>query len=671
MHNNTLLILLSASLVLFGCSKSESIIDTDKTAKAEASIVKMSSEEVFVSDAVKAHNKKIKQYLDFDNKDDYISANRGFIATLNDSKIKNANGTLSYDIGAFDFIKGEAPDSVNPSLWRQSELAAKHGLFQVTKGIYQVRNFDLSNISFIRGKTGWIVVDPLITKEPAAAAYTLIKQELGDIPISAVIFTHSHIDHFGGVRGLVNEDDIANGVRIIAPQNFSVETVSENILAGNQMARRATYMFGSLLPRSPTGSVGVGLGPAISTGVSGLLNPTDVITHTGEKLTIDGLEFEFILALGAEAPAEFMFYIPEYQAFCQAEIINHTLHNLYTPRGAKVRDGRIWSKYIDEAIVMFGHKTDVSFGSHHWPTWGQKASINLWEGQRDLYRYIHDQTLRFANHGYTMQEIPDLLEMPDGIAKSFANRDYYGTLSHNSKAQYNLYYGYFDGNPANLNPLGPTEEGKKFVEYIGGAANVINKAQADFDKGEFRYAATALNHVVFAEPENQNAANLLAKTYQQMAYMAESGSWRNFYLTAASELKNGILDLPSPRTAGPDMVRAVPLDLFFDTMAVKLNAEKAKNKTWRFNFQITDTEEKALLILSNGTLHHRMNTIDPDATATIKMTRAALDQMSLKAKTFAELREEGIADFEGNPLALKSFFGMLDEFEFWFEIVRP
>ena len=671
MHNNTLLILLSASLVLFGCSKSESIIDADKTAKVEASIVKISSEEVFVSDAVKAHNKKIKQYLDFDNKDDYISANRGFIATLNDSKIKNTDGSLSYDVSAFDFIKGEAPDSVNPSLWRQSELAAKHGLFEVTKGIYQVRNFDLSNISFIRGKTGWIVVDPLITKEPAAAAYTLIKQELGELPISAVIFTHSHIDHFGGVRGLVNEDDIANGVRIIAPQNFSVETVSENILAGNQMARRATYMFGSLLPRSPTGSVGVGLGSAISAGVPGLLYPTDVISHTGEKLTIDGLEFEFILALGAEAPAEFMFYIPEYQAFCQAEIINHTLHNLYTPRGAKVRDGRIWSKYIDEAIVMFGDKTEVSFGSHHWPTWGQEASVKLWEGQRDLYRYIHDQTLRLANHGYTMHEIPDLLEMPDGIAKSFANRDYYGTLSHNSKAQYNLYYGYFDGNPANLNPLGPTEEGKKFVEYMGGAANVINKAQADFDKGEFRYAATALNHVVFAEPENQNAANLLAKTYQQMAYMAESGSWRNFYLTAASELQSGILDLPPPRTAGPDMVRAVPLDLFFDTMAVKLNAEKAKNKTWRFNFQITDKEEKALLILSNGTLHHRMNTTDPDATATIKMTRAALDQMSLKTKTFAELREEGSADFEGNPLALKSFFGMLDEFEFWFEIVRP
>ncbi len=666
-----LIIVLSATLIILGCSKNNDTSDLDKQSKAEALVALDDLKEIFVSDSVKAHNKKIKQYLDFDNKDDYEAAERGFIATLEETKILNDNGVPAYDIGAFDFIKGDAPDSVNPSLWRQGELTSKHGLFKVMDGIYQVRNFDLSNISFIRGKTGWIVVDPLITGKPAKAAYELVKRELGDIPISAVVYTHSHADHFGGVRGLISEEDVANGVRIIAPLNFTLETVSESILAGNQMSRRASYMFGSLLPRSPTGSVGVGLGPAISSGQLGMITPTDEIGHTGQKMTIDGIEFEFLLALGAEAPSEFMFYLPEFKAFCQAEIINHTLHNLYTPRGAKVRDGRIWSKYIDEAIVMFGDKTDVSFGSHHWPTWGQEATVKLWEGQRDIYRFIHDQTLRHANHGYTMHEIPELLNMPDGIAKSFANRDYYGTLSHNSKAQYQLYFGYFDGNPANLDPLSPVDEGKKFVEYMGGASNVIDKAQADFDKGEFRFAATALNHVVFAEPDNQTAADLLAKTYQQLAYMAESGSWRNFYLTAASELQNGIMDLPTPKPGGPDLVRAVPLDLFFDTMAVKLDSAKAKDKKWRFNFQITDTGENALLILSNGTLHHRMDVTDPDATATIKMTRAALDQMSLKIKTFGELREEGIADFEGNPLALKSFFGMLDEFEFWFEIVRP
>lgn len=662
------LIILSTAIILVGCSKS----DAPKDARSDSQrVAKTDSEKPFVSNAVIAHNNKLKKFLDFNNTTDYDYANKGFIATLDDPRILNADGELAYDIGAFDFMTGDAPDSVNPSLWRQGELTAKHGLFKVTDGIYQVRNFDLSNISFIRGKSGWIVVDPLINKEPAAAALALVQRELGDIPVSAVIYTHSHLDHFGGVRGLISEADVAKGVRVIAPEGFTRETVSENILAGNQMARRASYMFGSLLPRSPTGSVGVGLGPAISTGVAGMINPTDEITRTGEKLTIDGLEFEFIMALGAEAPSEFMFYIPEYKAFCQAEIINHTLHNLYTPRGAKVRDGRIWSKYIDEAIVMFGDKTEVSFGSHHWPVWGQAESVALWEGQRDLYRYIHDQTLRHANHGYTMHEIPDLLEVPDGIAKSFANRGYYGTVSHDSKAQYQLYYGYFDGNPANLDPLSPVDEGTKFVEYMGGSANVIAKAQADFDKGEFRYAATALNHVVFAEPKNQEAANLLASTYQQLAYMAESGSWRNFYLSAASELKHGVMDLPTPRTNGVDIVRAVPLDLFFDTMAVKLNGPKAAEKNWRFNFQLTDTGEKALLILSNGTLHHRMNTTDPDATATLKMTRSALDQLSMKTKTFGELAKEGSASFEGDPLALRSFFGMLDDFEFWFEIVRP
>jgi len=665
-------ILLFSSLILFSaCSKSEKISDADKLALAEAQMAQADAEKPFVSDAVIAHNNKIKKYLDFDNKNDFENASRGFIATLENTKIVNSEGMPAYDIGAFDFIKGPVPDSVNPSLWRQGELIAKHGLFKVSDGIYQVRNFDLSNITFVKGKTGWIVIDPLITKEPAAAAYELVKQELGDIPVSAVIYTHSHIDHFGGVRGLISEDDVANGVRVIAPKDFTLETVSENILAGNQMARRASYMFGSLLPRSPTGSVGVGLGPAISSGLAGMINPTDEVTHTGEKLIIDGLEFEFILALGAEAPSEFMFYIPEYKAFCQAEIINHNLHNLYTPRGAKVRDGRIWSKYIDEAIVLYGEKTDVSFGSHHWPTWEQNEVIEFWTGQRDLYRYIHDQTLRQANHGYTMHEIPDLLDVPDGIAKAFANRGYYGTVSHNSKAQYQLYYGYFDGNPANLDPLSPVAEGKKFVEYMDGSENVINKAQQDFDNGEFRFAATALNHVVFAEPDNQAASDLLAKTYQQLAYMAESGSWRNFYLTAASELKNGIMDLPTPRTGGPDIVRAVPLDLFFDTMAVKLNGPKAADKNWRFNFQLTDTGENAVLIVSNGTLHHRMNTTDPDANATLKMTRNALDQLSMKTKTFAQLAKSGEASVEGNPLALRSFFGLLDDFEFWFEIVRP
>lgn len=649
--------------LLLGCEDSNTSSKTDPI-QAEYSTTA-------VSDAVKAANRHVSDYLDFSDRTDFELADRGFIASLDDTLITQENGAPVYNFGAYGFLDEDAPDSVNPSLWRQSQLAAKHGLYEVVPGIYQVRGFDLSNITFIQGDTGWIVVDPLISKETAAAAKKLVDQELGKRPVSAVIFTHSHVDHYGGVRGLISEEDVESGVDVIAPKNFVIESVSESILAGNAMARRASYMFGSLLPKDAEHQVGVGLGQAISSGTPGLIYPTIDVTETGQTLTLDGIEMEFILALEAEAPSEFMFYMPKYKAFCQAEIINHTLHNMYTPRGAKVRDGRRWSQYIDEAIVMFGEKTDVTFGSHHWPIWGQEAAVDLWEGQRDLYRYIHDQTVRLANSGYTMHEIPEQLSLPDGIAKKFANRDYYGTVSHNSKAQYQLYFGYFDGNPANLNPLGPVDESVKYVEYMGGANSVLEKAREDFQDGEFRFAATVLNHLVFAEAHNQDAASLLADTYTQLAYMAESGSWRNFYLTGASELRNGILDLPTPRTSSPDTVKAVPLNLYFDLLAVRLNAEKAVGKDMTINFEITDTGEQAVLILSNGTLHHRMGQVDDEAKATLKLTRAGLDALNMKTKDIATLRKEGALKITGNSLALRTFFGLIEEPEFWFEIVRP
>jgi len=559
------------------------------TAPTESVTPPVSKQDVFVSDAVKSANKAVADYLDFSDRRDFERANQGFIATFDDTAITMPDGSPVYDFGAHDFVKGEAPDSVNPSLWRQSELNALHGLFKVTDGIYQVRNFDLSNITFIEGETGWIVVDPLITKEVVERAKALVDRELGERPVSAVIFTHSHIDHYGGVRGLISEADVEAGVEVIAPREFVRESVSESILAGNAMARRASYMFGSLLPKDAAHQVGVGLGQAISSGTPGLVRPTLDVTHTGQKLMVDGIEMEMILALESEAPAEFMFYMPKYKAFCQAEVINHTLHNMYTPRGAKVRDGRRWSQYIDEAVYLYGDKTDVSFGSHHWPVWGSEDVIELWEGQRDLYRFIHDQTVRLANQGYTMHEIPELLDMPDGIARQFANRGYYGTISHNSKAQYQLYYGYFDGNPANLHPLPPVDDAKKTIDYMGGADAVLEKARTDFDQGEFRYVASVLNKLVFAEPDNERAAKLLADTYRQMAYTAESGSWRNFFLTGASELENGILNLPTPRTSSPDTVSAVPLDLYFDLLAVRLDAAKAAKKDRDVNFVITDT----------------------------------------------------------------------------------
>lgn len=657
----TLSMSLGAVLLFWACSADVSKTETKTPATQDTG---------FVSDAVKQANADVAKYLNFTDQTDFELAGRGFIASFPDGVIEDEDGGPAYDYGVYDFLAGDAPDTVNPSLWRQSQLNAKHGLFEVVDGIYQVRGYDLSNITFIRGDTGWIVVDPLISKETAKRSLDLVNQELGERPISAVIYTHSHADHFGGVRGIISYEDVDNGTEIIAPVGFVRETVSENVLAGNAMGRRASYMFGGLLPRSPEGQVGVGLGQAISTGTPGMIRPTIIVDHTGQTETIDGVEMNFILTLGAEAPAEFMFYLPKYKAFCQAEIINRTLHNMYTPRGAKVRDGRLWSQYIDQAVYMFADKTDVSFGSHHWPTWGTEEVTVFWERQRDLYRYIHDQTLRLANQGYTMHEIPDALDLPDGIAKSFYNRGYYGTVSHNSKAQYQLYFGYFDGNPANLDPLGPVDAGKKFVAYMGGAENVIAKAREDFDRGEFRFAATALNHVVFADPENQEAANLLADIYAQLGYMAESGSWRDFYLTGAQELRNGVAELPTPDTSSLDMVRALPLDLFFDLMAVRLNGPKAAKKDRKLNFVISDTGETALLFVSNGTLHYRMGHSD-DKAPTFNIESEALVELNAKLKTSGELMKEGRVKIDGNPLAVKGFFDLIEEPEYWFEIVRP
>lgn len=606
--------------------------------------------------------------LDFSDVRDFERARRGYLGTLDTLPIPGGEGSPlpAFDPESFDFLKGDRPDTVHPALWRQSQLNAMHGLFEVTDGIYQVRGYDLSNISFIRGDTGWIVVDPLITRETAAAALQLINDTLGERPVSAVIFTHSHVDHYGGVRGVVPE---GADIPIIAPANFVLESVSENVLAGNAMSRRASYMFGRLLPKGPTAMVGAGLGPGISSGTPGILAPTLDITEDFETHFVDGVEIEFMLTQGAEAPSEFMFYLPKSRAFMQAEIINHTLHNLYTPRGAKVRDGRLWSTYIDTAIQRYAGQTDVSFGSHHWPVWGEEDVRELWSGQRDLYRVIHDQTVRLANMGHTINEIPDLIQMPDSVASSFANRDYYGTVSHNSRAQYNLYFGFFDGNPANLDPLTPAEEGRQFVDYAGGADVVMRRAAADMKSGDLKQASTALNYLVFADPKNQAAADALADVYTQMAYAAESGPWRNFYLTGAQELRGGIAGLPVPTSANADTIRAVPLTMIFDLMAVRLNPDKTKNGR-AINMILTDTDETAHLFVSGGALHHRMGVTDETA-PTLTIARADFDRILLKDTNMAKLLLSGKAKLSGNPIKVAAFFAQIEEPPFWFEIVRP
>jgi len=482
------------------------------------------------TDFTKKSNEQLLNYLDFKNKTDYENAKKGFIATIEAGIINQENGGFSYSMKQFDFLKGNTPNEANPSLWRQSELNAINGLFKVTENIYQIRGFDLANMTLIKGNTGWIIIDPLTVPATARAAMQLVKKELGDFPVKAVLFTHSHIDHFAGVKGVITEEQAKSGnVKIVAPEGFFEHSISENVMAGNAMTRRATYMYGLLLKKNAKGSFGSGLGTTTAQGESGIVEPNDIISKLdGENRTIDGVKIEFIYTPESEAPSEMMFYFPQYKAMCQSENLSHTLHNLYTLRGAQVRNGQKWSKYIDETIAKWGDKVEVSFGSHHWPTWGNKNIVPYWEKQRDTYRFIHDQTLRLANQGYTPKEIAEMLVLPDNLGKEFYNRSYYGTVKHNIKAQYQLYFGWFDGNPANLDPLTPTESGKKFVEFMGGAKNVISMSKKSFDKGEYRWVAEVMNKLVFAEPKNQDARNLLADAYEQLGYQAESGPWRNF-----------------------------------------------------------------------------------------------------------------------------------------------
>lgn len=614
---------------------------------------------------------KADPVLDFSNNVDFTSAERGFIATI-DGPILDVSGKVVYDPSAYVFLKSGAPASANPSLWRQSQLNAKHGLFEVVDGIYQVRGFDLSNMTLIRGETGWIVIDPLITRETASAALALANKELGSRPVVAVVLTHSHLDHYGGIRGIISDKDLAAGkIQIIAPQGFTRETVAENILAGNQMARRAGYMFGSFLPKTAHGHIGSGLGQGISVGHSGFIPPTHTITHTGETLNIDGIDMVFQMAPGAEAPEEFMFYLPGFKAFCQAEEMNRNQHNLLTPRGAQARNGLKWAKHIDKTIQMFGDKIDVSFGSHHWPTWGNAAVIDFYEKQRDTYRYIHDQTLRLANHGQTMTEIAEQIKLPKSLASEFYNRGYYGATNFNSKAQYQFYYGWFDGNPAHLNPLPPEPEAKKMVEYMGGATTILEKADQDFKDGEYRFVATALNYLVFAEPDNIKAKNLLAKTYTRLGYQAESGPWRDFYLTGAQELTTPLLKDVVINTSNPDMIANLPLDLFFDLMAVRLNGPKAEGLDMKVNFAFTDTGDEAALHLKHSVLNTRMGQQYTGADATITLSRADLNRIILKQTSFAALMKQGDVKVDGSLLKLRKFMSLQDDFDYWFNIVTP
>ncbi len=667
MKINQLIIALATMAVAAACSQ-------DATEQASSPTVSADpiTEFTTASDATKQANSALQAYLPFEDTRDFENAQRGLIATLETGKVMTADGDVSYDTTQFDFLEGDAPDTVNPSLWRQSKLNAMDGLYEVGEGIYQVRGIDLANMSFIRGDSGWIVVDPLTMKETAEAGLALLRENVEDLPVSAVIITHSHADHFGGVKGVVSEEDVESGrVEIIAPEHFFEESVNENLMAGNHMTRRALYMYGNLLPKSPEGTVGSGLGTTTARGTFTIMEPTIEITTTPTRLQVDGIEMVFMNTPGAEAPAELMFYMPEKKAFCQAEEINHTLHNLLTLRGAKVRSGLKWSKYIHEAIELFGDDVEISFGSHHWPTWGNAEIVEFWKVQRDTYRYIHDEVLRLANHGYTLHEVAEEISLPDSLAKSFASRGYYGSLNHDAKAQYQLYFGYFTGNPADLYELPPDQAGVKFVEYMGGSDNVIAKSKQDFDNGEYRWAATALNHVVFAEPDNTNARQLLANVYTQLGYQSESGPWRNFFLTGAKELVDGVNALPVPSTSSADVVKNLGLETYLDFLGVSLNHPEAAGRIITLNFTMPDRDERFVVYIENGVLNYTLGTQVEDADATVSIDRDLLDSINLGETTITDAIQAGDVVINGDADKFMEFLGLLDRFELWFNIVTP
>jgi alkyl sulfatase BDS1-like metallo-beta-lactamase superfamily hydrolase len=626
------------------------------------------------SEATIETNRDMAASLAWPDDQDFASAQRGFIGRPQNTIIRDASGKVVWNMDQFAYqaLDAPAPDTVNPSLWRQARLNSHYGLFKVADRIYQVRGYDLSNLSIIEGDTGYIVVDPLITAEVAKAAMELVYEHLARKPVVAVIYSHSHADHFGGVKGVVDEEAVKSGeVRIIASEGFMDFDVSENILAGNAMTRRASYMFGSLLPKDASGLVDSGLGKATSSGSVTLIQPTDILTADDDKMTIDGVIFEFMNTPFAEAPAEMMFYLPQMKAFYAAEEANATLHNLYTLRGAQVRDAKLWSRYIHDALDVIDEDTEVLFGGHHWPRWGYNNITDYLGKQGDAYKYIHDQTLRLANHGYTMTEIAEMIELPDSLARAWFNRGYYGSVNHNAKAVYQKYLGWFDGNPANIHPWPRTSSARKYVEYMGGSDAVLEKARQAFSDNEYRWVVEVVNHVVFAEPDNVEARSLQADALEQLGYQAESGQWRNFYLTGASELRNGVFQGDAPRTVRRDFISALSLDSFFDYMGVKLNGPNAADKNLIFNFNFTDSGARYRITVANGVLNYKAATQSPDADAMISLSRQGLVALALLGRPPASLIENGVISVEGNTGALEEMMSLFDSFEFWFNIVTP
>ncbi|HLS00186.1 MBL fold metallo-hydrolase [Mycolicibacillus parakoreensis] len=616
--------------------------------------------------AIAAAHRRHHATLPLHDTADFADADRGFLAALEPGVVTDADGRVVWDNDAYAFLAGPAPTSVHPSLWRQCRLTARQGLYEVVPGIYQVRGLDLSNVTFVETDTGVVVIDPLICTEVAAAALGLYRAHRGDRPVRAVIYTHSHVDHFGGVHGVTTADDVDAGrVAVLAPEGFVEHAVAENVYAGTAMARRATYMYGTALTRGPHGQVGCGLGQATSTGHVGLIVPTVTITATGQTHTVDGVDIEFQLAPGTEAPAEMHFYFPGYRALCMAENATHNLHNLVTLRGALVRDPHRWARYLTEAIERFADRTDVLFASHHWPTWGGPRITEFLGLQRDLYAYLHDQTLRLINRGYTGAEIAEDLTLPPALERAWHARGYYGSVSHNVKAVYQRYMGWFDGNPARLWPHPPQALATRYVAAMGGPQRVVELARAAVDDGDFRWAATLLDHVVFTEPDHAEARSLYADTLEQLGYGAENATWRNFFLSGAAELRDGTAGTAT--AADSAGLRAqLTVDQIFDAVAIRVNGPRAFDLDLTIDVTLTDPPVTHRLRLRNAVLTHRVAAADSTpAQATI----VAADRGALLAAVTGTATD-GVR-LDGDAEAVARLLGVLDAPDPDFAIVTP
>jgi alkyl sulfatase BDS1-like metallo-beta-lactamase superfamily hydrolase len=620
--------------------------------------------------ATQAANQSIAARLPIQEQADFENARRGFLARIEGDAIRDAEGRAIWPIKDYAAFEGPAPESVNPSLWRQAQLVNMQGLFEVMDGIYQVRGYDISVMTVIRGETGWIVVDPLLSAETAAAALDLVNQTLGKRPVTGVIYSHSHGDHFGGVRGVIDEGDArARAVPIIAPNGFTAATVAENLMAGNAMTRRAELMFGNHLPIDAQGQVSIGLGPGLSSGTIGLIRPTEELGTGVTQRTIDGILFDFVDAGETEAPAEFMFYLPQFNALCTTEVVTTTMHNALTPRGARVRDLARWSEVIDEVLQAYG-TSSVVFASHGWPTWGTENVAEHLRSQRDTYRYVHDQTLRMMNQGQTMVEIAEQIEETPDQQQRFATRGYYGTLNHNSKAVYQAYLGWWDGVPANYFAHPAEERASRFVAAMGGMEKVLAEGRRAFDAGDYRWSAEIFNNAVFDAPGNLQARGWLAASYEQLGFQAESGAWRAYFLSAAYELRQPKAEGGKIEFGNAGLLGGVPSAQLFRSLSVRYNPAKLEREPFLVAF-VFPGEVIEVEVNRQVAFARTVTAASDKAAAVLTVSRPDFDALILRRASLTELLGNGRAKLMGDARALGAYFGALEAPTPGFNVVEP